>query len=150
MKNWKNYRLPICMLMFVIGATKTFDFELVGHVHFRGAVMQDDLVEYLRASDLYVFPSYAEGCARSAMEALAAGLPVICTEETGAPVEHEVSGYLVARGEVSDLELAIARLGGDFTLRQRIGVEAAQRIAHDYTCAQYGARLKSLYSSLLA
>jgi glycosyltransferase involved in cell wall biosynthesis len=47
--------------------------ELVGHVP------QDDLKKYLADADLYVFPSLAEGCASSGMEAMAAGLCVVCT-----------------------------------------------------------------------
>lgn len=124
--------------------------ELVDHVHFRGALLQDELIGYLKESDLYVFPSYAEGCARSAMEALAAGLPVVCTEETGVPVEHERSGYLVARGDVSALEEGIARLGEDGQLRQAIGQRAMEQMRQEYTWAHYGARLKKLYSRLLA
>ena len=40
-----------------------------------GFVPQDQLKGFLENSDLYVFPSLAEGCASSGMEAMAAGLP---------------------------------------------------------------------------
>ena len=53
-------------------------------------------LEHLAKADVYVFPSLAEGCASSGMEAMAAGLPVITTRESGLPIRHGENGWLIA------------------------------------------------------
>lgn len=59
------------------------------HINLVGFVPQDDLKQYLAESDIYLFPSLCEGCASSGMEAMAAGLPVIATIESGLPIKHK-------------------------------------------------------------
>lgn len=43
-----------------------------------------DLAERLRSADIFVLPSLEEGLARTALEAMACGLPVVVTPHTGA------------------------------------------------------------------
>jgi glycosyltransferase involved in cell wall biosynthesis len=52
-------------------------------VDFRGFVAHDDLPALLHASDIFVRPSRSEGMGNSFIEAFAAGLPVIATQEGG-------------------------------------------------------------------
>lgn len=56
--------------------------ELEHRVHFMGA--QEDVRPYLGASDLFVFPSLYDPLPNSALEAAAAGLPVLASKTTGA------------------------------------------------------------------
>lgn len=51
----------------------------------------------LAAADIYVFPSLEDGLARAATEAMACGLPVILTENTGAAdlIEDGVNGSVI-------------------------------------------------------
>ena len=44
---------------------------------------RNDIPEICLASDVFLFPSYQEGLPVSLMEAMAAGLPVICFINTG-------------------------------------------------------------------
>ena len=55
------------------------------------------LAERLRRADLFILPSLEEGMARTALEAMACGLPVILTPNTGASdlVKEGVSGSIV-------------------------------------------------------
>lgn len=52
-------------------------------VHFLGAVSNSDAPQYLHASDIFIRPSRTEGMGISFVEAMAAGLPVIATQEGG-------------------------------------------------------------------
>ncbi|MBI2410252.1 glycosyltransferase family 4 protein [Candidatus Kaiserbacteria bacterium] len=52
-------------------------------VHFLGFVEHASLPAYLRASDIFIRPSRSEGMGNSFIEAMAAGLPVIATQEGG-------------------------------------------------------------------
>jgi len=47
---------------------------------FVGEVSSKDVKEYLKASDIYVFPSRLEGSPNSIIEAMAYGIPVICSD----------------------------------------------------------------------
>ena len=55
------------------------------------------LAERLRSADLFILPSLEEGMARTALEAMACGLPVILTPSTGAcdMVEEGLTGSIV-------------------------------------------------------
>lgn len=44
---------------------------------------RDDLYDIYRASDLFVFPSFQEGLPAALMEAMACGLPVVCSDIRG-------------------------------------------------------------------
>jgi len=55
------------------------------------------LAERLRSADLFILPSLEEGMARTALEAMACGLPVILTPNTGACdlVQEDANGSIV-------------------------------------------------------
>lgn len=57
--------------------------DVSARVSFVGQVGHADLPKYLRASDLFIRPSRSEGMGNSFVEAMAAGLPVIATQEGG-------------------------------------------------------------------
>lgn len=76
-----------------------YDLPIVFHGH----MPQDELKSFFRSADVYVFPSVAEGCAQSGMEALAAGLCVVATEASGLPIKDGVTGYIVSSGDSKSL-----------------------------------------------
>lgn len=59
-----------------------------------------DPLPYLQRADVYVHPTYQDGFAYAPMEALACGVPVIVTEDTGMKehVREGVNGYVVPTG----------------------------------------------------
>jgi glycosyltransferase involved in cell wall biosynthesis len=70
-------------------------------------------VPYLYAlMDVFVLPSHREGCPVAVMEAASMELPCVVTDVRGCRdvVEHEKSGLIVPRGDVSALAAAIFRL----------------------------------------
>src|SRR6185369_9231116 len=52
-------------------------------VHFLGQVGHAELPKYLQVSDIFIRPSRSEGMGNSFVEAFAAGIPVIATQEGG-------------------------------------------------------------------
>lgn len=52
-------------------------------VRFLGFVPHEEMPKYLHASDIFIRPSRSEGMGNSFIEAMAAGLPVIATQEGG-------------------------------------------------------------------
>ncbi len=59
------------------------DHNLSARVQFIGQVGHEDLPKYLKACDIFIRPSRSEGMGNSFVEAMAAGLPVIATQEGG-------------------------------------------------------------------
>jgi len=56
-----------------------------------------ELLEYFKASDFFIFPSYYDQFGFVVPEALASGLPVICTKNAGTVtfINHLENGYIV-------------------------------------------------------
>lgn len=64
-----------------------------------------DPIPVLRRADVYVHPSFEDGYSYSAVEALACGVPVIVTRETGMKeyVQEGENGYVVPAGDADAL-----------------------------------------------
>ena len=73
---------------------------------------RSDVEQQMRAMDVFVLPSLAEGISNTFLEAMASGLPVIATNVGGNPdlilPEHAAS-HLVPANDVSALTLAMAQ-----------------------------------------
>ncbi len=68
-----------------------------------------DIAEMLRAMDIFVLPSIAEGISNTILEAMASGLPVVATNVGGNPelVDHGRTGLLVPPSDPEALAGAI-------------------------------------------
>ena len=64
-----------------------------------------DVIELLKTSDCFVFPSLREGLPVSLMEAMASGLPVVCSNIRGNTdlVDDGVNGYLFQNSDMKSL-----------------------------------------------
>lgn len=65
-----------------------------GRLHLLG--FRTDAKEWLKVADIFAFPSFREGLPVSLMEAMAAGLPVVCSKIRGNTdlIQHKKGGYL--------------------------------------------------------
>ena len=120
------------------------------HINLVGFVPQDDLKQYLAESDIYLFPSLCEGCASSGMEAMAAGLPVIATVESGLPIKDKENGLIVKSKNVDEIVESIIYLSNNESIRKSLGAAAAETIKNNYTWEQYGNNVYDIYQSLLS
>jgi glycosyltransferase involved in cell wall biosynthesis len=80
----------------------------------------------LASSDVFVLPSYAEGLPMALLEAMAWGLPAVCTPVGSIPrqVRDGIEGLLVQPGHVAHLARAIERIVCDDALRARMATAA--------------------------
>jgi N-acetyl-alpha-D-glucosaminyl L-malate synthase BshA len=74
--------------------------------------MQQDVVEALQQSDLFLLPSDTEGFGLAALEALSCGVPVVASRVGGVPevITEGVTGLLCAPGDVEGMAAAVLRL----------------------------------------
>lgn len=101
-------------------------------VRFLGS--RTDVPELMSAADLFVFPSYTEGFGMVALEAMAAGLPVVAYD---LPPFHEFmqvghTADLVPVGDVEALTAAVERLLADPLRASRMGAAAAAHVRGNY------------------
>lgn len=95
-------------------------------VTIRPSVSQAELVEAYQSSDLFIFPSVAEGFAHVLLESMACGLPVLSTTATAAPdlVTEGVDGFVVEPGSSAPL---VERI--DWALSHRSELRAMKEMA---------------------
>jgi glycosyltransferase involved in cell wall biosynthesis len=96
-------------------------------VTFAGTAARDEVPAYLAASDVVVVPSvhyggYVDGLPNVALEAMAAGKPLVATRVGGLPdLVHPENGVLVDERDIDGLADAIVTLSRDRELRTRLG-----------------------------
>lgn len=108
---------------------------LKDRVHFAGFKQIGELAVEFGLADVFVLPSRHDGWGVVVNQALAAGLPVICSDAVGAAadlVQPEANGLLVPAGDEEPLATAIERLASDAALRATMG-QRSRTLAADYT-----------------
>jgi glycosyltransferase involved in cell wall biosynthesis len=121
------------------------DFELVAtgdpvcqanaFTRFVGWQSQEELPKQLQAADVLVIPTVAqEALGRTAVEAMATGIPVIASDIGGLPftVANGATGLLCRPGDTEDLASKIECLLDDSELRQRMGQAGRKRFEEHY------------------
>ena len=64
-------------------------------IRFHGRVTREDVWNHYQDADLFLFPTYSDGFGLTQLEALAAGVPVICSDRCGDVVSHDVNGHVL-------------------------------------------------------
>lgn len=121
-------------------------FESVD-VEVRGGLSDAELAADLKRCDLVALPSIAEGFGLVILEAMACGVPVLCTTSTGGAgfIRHRENGLLIAPGSTEaiqhELGWALTHRDELFQLGQAARVEAAR-----HTWAAYRRNFFAAYS----
>ena len=128
-------RVPEALLL-IAGGTTLFDYRaelerfaeradqlgVTEHVWRLGALESEDLERLFRAADVFAFPSVKEGFGLVALEAIAAGLPLVASDLDvfrGFLTDGE-SALLTPVGDPDALAHALARVKLDKALRTRL------------------------------
>jgi glycosyltransferase involved in cell wall biosynthesis len=122
---------------------------IADRVTFTGAVA--NVHEYLRACDVFVFPSDYEGFGLSILEAMAVGLPMVCTRVgVAADLEREVGiELLVPPKQTALFTAALSRLVGDAQLRETLGHRAAQLVEGRYSMSVVAGLHNEVFAELI-
>jgi glycosyltransferase involved in cell wall biosynthesis len=143
LKAWSIVRRPGWSLSLVGAAPKAAE-SLVPKddpsIHLLGKVAYGNMPKVMSEHDLFVFPSLFEGSAVVCYEALAAGLPVITTPQSGSVVRDSLEGRICEAADYESLASAMVDLGMDPEGRARMA-ESARLRALDHTWDHYRERV---------
>lgn len=118
--------------------------RLLGH--------RQDVYPLLRASDVCVRPGVVEGfIGITVLEAQALGVPVVSfdTEDVRLAVQHERTGLLVPRGDVTALADAVLRLLDDPELAASLAAAGRDHVRAAYGMPAVVDALEDLYASVV-
>jgi glycosyltransferase involved in cell wall biosynthesis len=93
-------------------------------VDFLGDLDRGDLLKAYANADIAIVPSLYESFSYTAVQAMAAGLPVIASAVGGLPETIEDVGLMIPPGDSEALAEAILRLAGDPALRAELSFRA--------------------------
>jgi glycosyltransferase involved in cell wall biosynthesis len=99
-------------------------------IQFTGFVSDGELQHLYNACDLFVFPSFYEGFGLPALEAMACGRAVACSNVTALPEVVDGAAILFDPYSTDEMIRAMADLLLDAALRSRMERLGSQRAAH--------------------
>ena len=123
------------------------DLKLEYQVFFLG--YRTDILEIYMASDICIFPSFQEGLPVALMEAMACGLPVVCSKIRGnTDLVDNNGGILIKPTDVESYAGAILKLGNDKSLRETMG-SYNQRIVEKFDVEKISSAMIMIYEDIL-
>jgi glycosyltransferase involved in cell wall biosynthesis len=112
---------------------------------------QAELKWYYGQSSVFCLASIEEGLAYVQPQAMACGLPVICTTNTGGEdiVREGVDGFIIPIRDVEALKARILWCYENPERRREMGESARERVAQGFTWADYGEKIHRAYAERL-
>lgn len=123
------------------------ELNLQEKVEFLG--YRQDVKEILKASDIFCFPSKQEGLPVALMEAMASGLPVICSDIRGNKdlIENKKGGYLLKSYDIDEYSIKIQELIENKFLREEMGNFNLEKIK-DFDRKKVNTIMEEIYNEL--
>jgi glycosyltransferase involved in cell wall biosynthesis len=114
------------------------------------AGFRDDLDGYIPWFDVMVLPSYTEGLPNVALEACAAGVPVVATAVGGTPelIEDGENGYLVPPGDARLLAGSILAVLDSDDAARGMGKCGRRRVQEEFTFEAQAQQYRQLFAAL--
>ena len=118
---------------------------------FKKSMNQRDLGKFYNNSDVFVLNSIEDGFGMVILQAMACGLPVITTKNTGGSeiIEDEKDGFIIPIRSKEVLKKKIFYLYNNPKHCSEMGMIAKDKISKNYSWESYGKRQVDIYLSLL-
>jgi glycosyltransferase involved in cell wall biosynthesis len=116
-----------------------------------GRVDEQRLLDCYAAADVFALASSSEAQGIVALEAMAAGLPVVATAVGGlkGTIHDAQTGFLVPPGDVSALARRLGELLRDAAKRKLIGAAARRSVEREFTWSRAVGATVSVYREVL-
>lgn len=120
-----------------------------GYIHFAGFLQRDELANYYALAECLVMPTHSDPWGLVANEAMACGLPLICTNVAGCAADLvRGNGILIEPRNVPQLAKAMLEVASDARLRELMSRESATLI-REYSPQTCAAGLAEAASSMV-
>ena len=151
------------LILDLANALPDFNFHLIGRImpdvadllngpipvnlKLCGVMDQLEVYEYLQKVDLLIFPSLTEGFPLAMVEAMAIGLPVVCTNVGSLPemIDENKGGYVLKPGDEIGFQSAIQKFA-NFELRQGAAIYNYTKAKNEYSFDSVANRLVNSYN----
>lgn len=112
---------------------------------------QVNCLPYFQVADLQVLLSEREGLPNSLLEGMSCALPTIGTNIDGINnlVNNGSQGFLVPVGDVKETTQALNKLTADYSLRQKFGQAARQKVLQNFDLSVVVDQYRQLYGKIL-
>lgn len=125
--------------------------DLENKVIFMGHVDRKQLIKLYQNATIFILPSHYEGLPTVLLEAMACGIPVICTNVSGSKdvIEHGINGLFVLPRHPEEILQAVSKLLEHKEMRTSLGSNARKTIEERYTWDIIADKFEKAYSMAL-
>lgn len=111
----------------------SFAKKLGANIEFKKNIINEKLPEELNKSEIFILPSFYEGCPKALLEAMNCSLPCIGANVEGIKeiIQHKKNGYL-CNTNAESIKKAITEVFQDKELQKIIGQNARQTILENF------------------
>lgn len=154
LKAFSELRLPKAELWLIGGRQseteallKRYESPAIKHL---GPFREFELHKYYSQGSVFCMPSIEEGLAMVQPQAMACGLPLICTANTGGEdiMEDGKEGFIVPIRDVEALKEKLLFLYQNQDVCKAMGLAARLKTQKNFTWSEYGERMKMLYQRI--
>lgn len=120
------------------------ELSVENQVHLLG--FRKDISTIMQSVDMFAFPSFREGLSVALMEAMANGLPVVCSKIRGNVdlIDAEKGGYLIGTSDIEQILEYIRRLAEFKHLRSELGNFNLKKV-ENYSVENVLCKMKIIY-----
>ena len=120
-------------------------------IRFKNAVKQSELKKFYNISNIFVTCSIEEGLSMVQLQAMACGLPVICTANSGGKeiINDNINGYILPIRNKDLLREKILYLYNNRHICKQMGKNAQKKATTEFSWEIYGQKAISIYQDLI-
>jgi len=115
------------------------------------AGFKEDVRPYLKAMDIFVFPSIVEGLGTSLLEAMSMQKPVVVSKTGGMLdiIVHEENGIFVSPASAREIADAVCYLLDNTSHAKQLGIQARKTMIERFSVEVVAKRTEELFKSVL-
>ncbi|HXN12299.1 MAG TPA: glycosyltransferase family 4 protein [Candidatus Acidoferrales bacterium] len=151
MAGLEHYDVELCVVGSLEAEMRPIMAKYEGRFRYLGAVARAELHKHYSQASVLVLPSIEEGLALVQAQAMACGVPVIATENTGAAdlFTDGMEGFIVPIRDAGAIREKLLTLYENPTMREQMGEAALARVRKIGGWNDYGERAADYYRHAL-